>query len=155
MNKKGKAMDYRTLFIVSLLPVICGCATLTEAGKGVAGVSTKSLEEGRKNALTKIFDCDYNACFDKVKQVLGHTGSYIYAQDKKKQMIAAYISEEDTTPVGIFFKQVEESKTQVEVSSMSTYGKELISSRLFKALENSQKRETEEREVKTDGKEEK
>lgn len=155
MNKKGKAMDYRTLFIISLLPVISGCATLTDAGKGFAGVSTKSLEEGRKNALTRVFDCDYDACFEKVKKVLGHTGSYVYAQDKKKRMMAVYISEEDTTPVGIFFKQVEASKTQVEVSSPSTYGKELISSRLFTALENSQKRETEEKEVKTDGKEEK
>lgn len=112
-----------------------GCTTVIESVKGVAGISTKSLEEHRKDAITKTFNSGYSRCFDKAKKVLKNMGAYIYAQDTRKQMIAVYISEEDTTPVGIFFKAIDANTTQIEVSSPSTYGREFMSKRLFQALE--------------------
>jgi hypothetical protein len=41
-------------------------------------------------------------------------------------MIAVYVSESDTTPVGVFFKGVDNSNTEISVSSPSLYAKELI-----------------------------
>ena len=38
-----------------LATVLLGCATIKEAAKGFAGVSTRILEEGRKDAAKKSF----------------------------------------------------------------------------------------------------
>ncbi len=111
-----------------------GCASIKEALKGFAGVSTKELEAERKSAIIKTFDYDYFMAFTKALDALKEMGAYIYTQDIKKHMIAIYVSQEDTTPVGIFFKEITATSTQIEVFSPSTYSKEAISQKLFKAL---------------------
>jgi hypothetical protein len=118
------------LFVFS----ISGCTSIKEAGKGFAGISTKELEAGRKSAIVKTFDYDYFTSFTKALDTLKNMGSYIYAKDIKKHMIAVYASELDTTPVGVFFKEISQTSTQVEVSSLSTYAKETISQEIFQAL---------------------
>lgn len=114
---------------------LLGCATVVEITKGIAGVSTKDLEENRESAIKKTFNYDYDTCYNKTKEILVKMGSYIYAQDPKKQMLAIYISETDTTTVGIFFTKIDSNKTQIEISSRSTYGKERIAKRVFSMLE--------------------
>lgn len=126
-----KSVAFYTLLFVVL---INGCASIKEAAKGFAGISTKELEANRVSAISKTFAYDYFTCFTNAQDALKNMGAYIYAQDIKKHMIAIYVSEEDTTPAGIFFKEINQSSTQVEVSSPSTYAKELISGKLFKAL---------------------
>jgi hypothetical protein len=125
-------------FMIGLLGYLVvgllGCATLNEGAKGVAGLSTKALEEGRKDAIKMSFNCSYNECRDKVIKRLERYGSYIYARDEKQKMLAIYISEQDTTPVGIFFKIVDDNNTQIEVSSPSIYGKEFIAAKIAKAF---------------------
>ena len=49
-----------TCFLLST--VLLGCATIKEAAKGFAGVSTRVLEEGRKDALRKSFPINYDSC---------------------------------------------------------------------------------------------
>jgi len=129
-----------------------GCATVIEAGKGFVGISTKALEDNRKNALAKTFNCDYNTCYGETEKILKNIGAYIYARDSKKKMIAIYVSEQDTTPVGLFFKEIDANNTQIEVSSLSTYAKEFISGKVFSILEKSLSHKEEETE-KTDAKE--
>ena len=133
-----------------LLVSLSGCATIKETAKCVAGVSTKVLEDGRKDAIKMNLGCQYNECYSKVLEKLKQIGTYIYAEDRKKQMIAVYLHETaepetatseteftitDTTPVGIFFKEIDAKNTQIEVSSPSTYAKEFISTKIFSALE--------------------
>jgi len=145
----------RFFIIVSafcLLPVILsGCATLKEMGKGFAGVSTKVLEDTRKDALKRSFPLDYDSCYAKVKKILVKEGqgpvkegqepakegaaSYIYAEDAAKKMIAVYVSEADTTPVGIFFTVEGKDKTLVEISSPSVYAKEYIAKNIFSGID--------------------
>ena len=129
--------------LAALIFFMSGCSIAIEGVKGFAAVSTKSIEEARKEAITKTFNYDYNTCLGKVKNFLVKKGSYIYAQNAKKHMIAIYISAEDTTPVGIFFKEIDSGNTQVEVSSPSTYGKELIAKKVFSYLEDPKKYEDE------------
>jgi len=117
-------------FLVNLL----GCAPMKEVTKGLAGVSTKVLEDTRKDAIKESFIYSYNTCYEKTKEALKTMGCYIYAEEPEERLIAIYISETDTTPVGIFFKEIESNTTQIEVSSPSTFAKELISQRLFNAL---------------------
>lgn len=116
-----------------LAALISGCATIKEGAKCAAGVSTRVLEDNRKDAVKKQFNYDYNGCYAKVKEILTASGAYFYAQDKN--MLAIYVSREDTTPVGVFFMEIDAQNTEVEVSSPSTYAKEYISGKIFSGLE--------------------
>ncbi len=116
-----------------------GCSAIKETARGFIGISTKALEDARGKAVTKTFNYDYSTCYDKVKAAIKMTGSYIYARDKNKHMIAVYVSETDTTPVGIFFKGIDGNKTQIEVSSPSTYAKEAVAKNVFSVLEGTYK----------------
>lgn len=127
--------------------VLFGCQTIKETGKGFLGVSTKVLETKRKDALKKSFALDYGNCYKKVKDLLKvkdiqmvndaqiENESYIYADDLNKKMIALYLSQADTVPVGIFFTVEGENKTLIEVSSPSTYAKEFIAKKIFTGLD--------------------
>jgi len=120
-----------------LVTILLGCATAKEMGKGFLGVSTKVLEDKRKDALKKSFALDYNGCYAKVKDILKQKDkeSYIYAEDLKKKMIAIYVSAQDTTPVGIFFTEEAGARTLIEISSPSTYAKEEMASRIFTGID--------------------
>ena len=120
-----------------LLPFMSGCATITEGTKGFLGISTKELEKQRKNAIAKTFAYDYFTCFTKTSDILKGINAYIYKKDIKDKIIAIYVSSEDTTPVGLFFKEVDASHTQLEISSPSASAKELIAKQAFLALEES------------------
>jgi len=124
------------LFAVCCLLIanLFGCATIKEGAKGIAGLSTRALEDGRRDAVKKTFNYDHNSCYNKVGYTLKRMGSYVYAQDAEKRMVAVYVSTSDTTPVGIFFKEIDANNTEVEVSSPSTYAKEFIAARIFKDL---------------------
>ncbi len=111
-----------------------GCRKVTEGVRGVLGVSLKELEDNRKGAIKKNFNCEQAVCYAKVKNRLVNNGAYIYAQNKG--LIAIFVSQTDTTPVGIFFTKIDAGNTQVEVSSPSPYTKEVISARVFRALED-------------------
>lgn len=112
-----------------------GCSTVTECAKGVAGISAQALEDNRKSAIIKVFKTDYSTFYAKTLEALKGIGAYVYTQDIKKHLIAIYVSEEDTTPVGLFFKEIDKANTQIEVSSPSIYAREFISAKLFSALE--------------------
>jgi len=132
--------------------VFLGCATVKEVGKGFAGVSTRVLEQKRKESLKKTFALEYNDCYAKVKDILNLKGkeSYIYAEDIHKKMIAVYLSSTDTTPVGIFFTDQAKLGTLIEVSSLSVYAKEEIANRIFGGLASDKQSQEEKR---TDDKE--
>jgi len=126
----------RTFIVLALAVIlISGCANIKEAARGIAGISTKQIEEARAKASSKVFDYDYKTTYDLTKEILGRIKACIYTEDPKKNLIAIFVSETNTTPVGIFFTKIGDNKTQVEVSSPSTYAKELIAGTLFKSLE--------------------
>lgn len=131
-------------FITILTLAFCifnftGCLSVKEYCKGVLGISTKSLEKGRKDAILKTLNFDYFTTFTMTLDALKKIGAYAYAKDIKRHLIAVYVSSEDTTAVGVFFKEIDAANTQVEVSSPSTYAKELIADKLFKILEKAPK----------------
>lgn len=121
---------FLSVFILQML----GCARIKETTKCFFGISTRSLEKARKDAVSKMFDYDYFTAYTKALDALGGMKAYIYAKNIKKHMIAIYVSEEDTTPVGIFFKEAGKDITQIEVSSPSSYARDAISAKLFAAL---------------------
>ncbi|MCM8781867.1 MAG: hypothetical protein NC828_02300, partial [Candidatus Omnitrophica bacterium] len=132
-----RLFGHRLLFVILCLMfgILSGCASINETTKGFLGISTKVLEEGRKEAITKTVNFDYFTGFTKTIDLLSSIGAYIYKKDISGHMIAIYVSEADTTPVGIFFQEIDANKTIVEVSSPSTYAKETIAEKLFTKLE--------------------
>lgn len=125
-------MRYAIAVTVCLL--LSGCAVISEGFKGITGLSTRSLERTRTSAVTDEFACSYAACQKLIRDEVRSMGSYIYADSPRKNLIAIYVSENDTTPVGIFLTEMDKETTRVEVSSPSTRAKELISGRLFARL---------------------
>ncbi|MBU1124522.1 MAG: hypothetical protein KKC84_00680 [Candidatus Omnitrophica bacterium] len=131
---------YVRIFLLLMVPSIfainiLGCAKVREALKCGVGISTQALEDERANALKKTVALSYSDCYQKSKKILARRGAYIYAEDASKQMIAIYISQEDTTCAGIFFTQKDSSQTEVAISSTSTFAKELVAKWLFIGLE--------------------
>jgi hypothetical protein len=121
--------------VLLLVFALTGCATLKEVGKCVVGVSTKCLETTRKDAIKKTFNLDYATCQARTRDILKKTGAHIYAEDKAQDMIAVYVSTSDTTPVGIFFDRIDANNTGIEISGPSTDAKEIMSKRVFNAVE--------------------
>lgn len=117
--------------------ILSGCSTIKEMGKGFAGVSTQVLEDKRKDALKKSFALSYNDCYAKVKDILakGDIVPYIYSEDSKKKLIAIYLAQDDTTPVGIFFTEESAGNTLIEISSPSTYAREEIAKKIFTGID--------------------
>lgn len=122
-------------FLIFCIIIFSGCATIKEGAKCFIGVSTKVLEDNRKTAITKTYNYDYFTTYTKTLDSLKKMEAYVYSQGIKKNLIAIYVSEEDTTPVGIFFEEVDKDNTKIEISSPSTYAKELIAKKLFEDLE--------------------
>lgn len=122
------------IFAGCFLLQMLGCASIKEMTRGFLGISTKELEETRKDAVSRNFDFDYFTTYTKSLDALKAMATYVYSKDIKKHMIAVYVSEEDTTPVGIFFREAGKDITQVEVSSPSSFARDLISARLFSVL---------------------
>jgi len=142
--KRNICFILTTAFYI-LSTVLFGCATIKEMGKGFAGISTKVLEDHRKDSLKRSFPLDYESSYAEVKKILGKKegqepgkegqGPYIYAEDPAKKMIAVYVSEADTTPVGIFFTVEKKKKTLIEISSPSVYAKEFIAKSIFTGID--------------------
>ena len=123
--------------LFSLFLIFCflsGCCGIKEACRGFLGVSTKILEDTRKDALKKDFSGDFEVIHQKIKNALKSEGAYIYRDDPLQHLIALYLSEKDTTPVGVFLTGIDKNNTRVEVSSPSTYAKELIAQVIFDSL---------------------
>lgn len=129
-----KANILLTIFSLGyFVVVLSSCASLKETTKCILGTSTRELEEGRKNAITKKINLSASECYNKVLNSI-NTGSkhYIYAKATNK-MIAIYASL-DNTAAGIYFNEIDANNTEVQVSSPSTFVKEAIAKEVFAVL---------------------
>ena len=120
-----------------IVALLCGCASMKEGIRSIASCSTRELENSRENSIKKVFKWDYFTCYAKAREALTGIGAYIYAEDKKKDLIAIYVSENDTTPVGLFFQETDNLHTQIEISSPSSFARDLIAEKIFSNLEAS------------------
>jgi hypothetical protein len=114
---------------------LSGCSLAKETFREIAGVSTKALEDKRGQATVKEFNCDYQFCYNQAMSALKKINAYVYAKDKAKNMVAIYVNETDTTPVGLFFSSPRPGKTKIEVSSPSFSSQELISGEVFEYID--------------------
>jgi len=120
----------RIAIAVIALFLISGCVTLRDGVEMVEGRSTFPVEQSRKDALAKVFDCDRDTCYMNVEGILKKI-SKVSVYSKDKDLIAFYFINPNTTPVGIFFTTVDATHTKVEVSSPSRNAKEIIAKCVF------------------------
>jgi len=120
----------RVAIAVIALFLISGCASLSDGVKMLAGCSTAPVEQSRKDALVKVFDCDRDTCYMNVEGILKKI-SNVSVYSKDKDLIAVYYINPNTTPVGVFFTAVDSTHTKVEVSSPSRNAREVIAKCVF------------------------
>jgi len=133
-SRKSPVASHQIISGALIVLLLGGCAGVKEAGRGIAGTSTRILEDHINDALVREYTLDTAAARDRARRGLLATGSYIYREEKAKQLIAVYVSEADTTPVGLFFEEADRNRTRIRFSSPSTYAKELIAERVDQAL---------------------
>ncbi|MEW6074819.1 MAG: hypothetical protein AB1530_00775 [Candidatus Omnitrophota bacterium] len=133
--KGGVMVRYAFFTCVLAAAILSGCAGVKEGAKGFLGISTRELERGRKDAVSKAFQCAPSDCYDTILTTLKEIGAYVYAKDSNKKMVAVYVSQTDTTPVGIFLTEENKAAVRIEVSSPNSYAKEFIAGKVFIALE--------------------
>jgi len=136
IRKGEKAMKGVKLFL--LFFIFCffsGCSGLKEATRGFVGVSTKILEGKREGAIKKDFNGDLVTIHKKIIDILKSEGAYVYRDDLVRNLIALYLSDTDTTPVGVFLTEVDKNNIRIEVSSPSVYAKEFIADIIFGSLD--------------------
>ncbi|MGD9015390.1 MAG: hypothetical protein PVI33_05155 [Candidatus Omnitrophota bacterium] len=124
----------RRIFIIGLLlgyclVVLAGCASLKQGIRGFLGISTKEIENARVQAIVKIVDYDYASCYKMVEARLAEIKSYIYT--RRADLIAVYISQTDTTPAGVFFREVDNQKTEIAIASPASDTKEYLADKIF------------------------
>lgn len=120
----------KILLILSAFIFLSGCATPVDMAKSFFGISTKELEERRKDALVKVFDYDYETCYAKTEKILnGMKKVSIYAKDKDK--IALFYIDPYNTPVGVFFVEMDQAHTRVEISSPSSAARGWVAKNVF------------------------
>ncbi|MDP8259588.1 MAG: hypothetical protein P9L96_01080 [Candidatus Gygaella obscura] len=143
------------LNVIVLVFLFSGCAHLPlETGKRFLGVSTQDLENARSTGVFWVYYGEIDDCFDAALKAVKDIGGVVYMRNKRKKMIVGMdfkyerrlVDEEDTlikpldeiidtTEVGIFFEAMENNKTKVELSSLSSSLLEDIARRFFKSLE--------------------
>lgn len=112
------------------LCVAQACPAMPEYFKGFFAVSTRELEELKKDAMVKVFDQDYKTCYDNTLAIVKEMpDTNIYAE--KKDLIAVYCACLNNTPVGIFFEEVDPTHTRVLLSSASSRAKDWVASNVF------------------------
>jgi len=137
---------------VALILLVSGCASFKQATKSFVGVSTKELEDVRSQGVSREFNYDYFTAYSKaldaLKTPLGNAAAeqlagnkfYIYEKIVARHLIAGYVSESDTTPVGIFFDEIDKNTTRITVASESTFAKDFVAEQIFARLKEETKK---------------
>ncbi|MCX7927345.1 MAG: hypothetical protein N2606_04340 [Candidatus Omnitrophica bacterium] len=113
---------------------IMGCASVKEASRGLAGISTQALEERFPGGRTIKVKMDYDNCVNQTRILLKQAGAYIYKDSPQRKLIAVYVSETDTTPVGLFFESIDEKNTYITFTSQSDYARDYIAEKVEAAF---------------------
>ena len=131
-------MKKHNYLLVICVGAIClsGCAIAKNITEGVVGDYIGNLERSRANGKSQTFDYKIDECFNRVSSILNYekSNAEILKIDINNKSILAVVSratlhgednsdnvfDMNTADVGIFFTKEGESKTKVEVCSLSS-----------------------------------
>ena len=128
------------LFFVLFAPLLLsGCFIIdggVELTKTIWGSSTRALEEARASAITKTYDKGYWDVVRAATEIAQQQYTIFKKDEVRGYMVVLGIKGSvNTTEVGIFFVELGSAQTRVEVSSLSTNAKRIVSKSLFHDLD--------------------
>jgi len=116
------------------LLIIVGCSPLETAR--IMGVGTKPFKEHGK-VYTRIIDCDFFSCYDKIYQKFQEIGAHYYRGSRQKSFLvftnlnSAFKQCSESTEVAVFFEDLAPLKTEVKISSLNFSLAEFIAEKVF------------------------
>ncbi len=127
----------KIILLIAVLIVSAGCAGGTEVVKKLWGSSTESLEKARSEATAKTYYSPYWDVVKGAKEVVLKKGYVIFKEDDIKGyfVLMGIKGSVNTTEVGVFFVEENDHQTRVEVSSLSTNAKRIVSKNVFHGLD--------------------
>ena len=116
-----------------------GCTLINHAAEPVRvvwGSSTRALEAARDQAISKTYNCDFDACYDTVLEIIKERKYLLFINQrlKKRIVVMSIPGNVDTTEVGIFFSKFTTS-VKVDISSLSSTAQERVASAMFDGLD--------------------
>jgi hypothetical protein len=131
MKQKSSAIK----FIVIALPVmvlLSGCAIL-----GFPNLAPQSGD----GYSSKVFDKDVSYCYENTLGALKKWNASVQWEQKDKYIVGedfcgVFVGCVDTTQVTFFFKEVENGKTEIGVSSLNSHLSKFLAENLFYYLQN-------------------
>ena len=122
----------RRLIVTVMLLGLCGCASLKEFSKTIWGSTTRVLEDARNNAITKTYDKGYWDCYRAAWDIVKKKYVLFQKDEVRGFMVVMGIpGAVNTTEVGVFFVELNDHQTRMELSSLSTHAKRLLAKGLF------------------------
>ena len=124
-------------FVLSL----SSCSTVgggtVEVCKTIWGSSTRALEQARDKAMTKTYDKPYWDCVRSAIDVVKKRHWVIFEKDEIKgfMVVMGVKGCVNTTEIGIFFDELSDTHTRVEVTSLSTNAKRKVAKALFHGMD--------------------
>jgi len=134
----------RFILIFAVICLCSSCATVNkvgdntvELGKTIWGSSTRALERARDKAITKTYDKPYWDCVRSSKAVMTKNKWVIFKKDETKgyMVVMGVKGCVNTTEIGVFFVELSDHQTRIEISSLSTNAKRKVSQGLFHGLD--------------------
>lgn len=126
---------YIPIFLVVIL--LAGCAPGIEFSRRIWGSSTRDLQEARVNGIVRIYEADTSRCFDEALTAAIESDYDVFIKDKAKQTIVlmGIKGSVNTTRVGVFFSEVEDKKTKIYISSLSSNAKRIVAEKIYSKLD--------------------
>ncbi len=107
-----------------------------EIAKTIWGSSTRALEQARDNAITKTYDKPYWDCVRSAIAVCKKHWVIFKKDEIKGYMVVMGVHGcVSTTEIGIFFDELSDNQTRIEISSLSTNAKRTVAKGLFHGLD--------------------
>jgi hypothetical protein len=125
---------------IVLFLTVSGCG-VARNGKEVAqtiwGSSTRALENARSQAIAKTYDKNYWDVMNRTLAACKKRGYSIFKKDEVKGylVLIGIKGAVNTTEVGAFFVEINDSQTRLEFSSLSTNAKRLVAKAVFHDLD--------------------
>ncbi|MFH1505250.1 MAG: hypothetical protein ABIH08_07720 [Candidatus Omnitrophota bacterium] len=125
-------------FALIFILFFIGCSPLEFCR--LLGTGTKVFREKGK-IYSKNFDKDFSFSYDEVVKILRELGTN-YSRGKKEKGFIIVTNFDDSyrfcteaTEIAVFFKEIEENKTQIEVACLNPSLAEYASTQIFNALD--------------------
>lgn len=132
------------LFLLMFILSFSSCDTLNkvgdntvEIGKTIWGSSTRALEAARDRAITKTYNKSYWDCVRSAQSVIDKKKWVLFKKDEIKgyMVVMGVKGCVNTTEIGIFFVELSDTQTRIEISSLSTNAKRQVAKGLFHGLD--------------------